>query len=91
MFVDAAAHAVTKAQPGTPAFRVALRDALIMTKDVVGIHGVRNFKVGNRCGSDERARVLVKLDHGQWKLIQGEPAAIDSSADDTHTDRSKGS
>lgn len=69
VFVDAAAHAMTKAEPGTPAFRMALRDALIVTKDVVGTHGVHSFKPGNRYGSDQRARVLVKLDYSQWKLL----------------------
>ncbi|NPC56456.1 ABC transporter substrate-binding protein [Caenimonas soli] len=69
VFADAAARALaTKAQPGTPQFRAALRDAIFSTKEVVGTHGVYNFKPGNLYGVDERARVIVKLDNGQWKL-----------------------
>ena len=33
-------------EPGTPAFREALHDAIISTKEVVGTHGVYNFKPG---------------------------------------------
>lgn len=70
VFADAAARALAaKAEPGTPAFRAALRDAIFSTKEVVGTHGVYNFKPGNLYGVDERARVIVKLDNGQWKLV----------------------
>ena len=71
IFADAAERALaTKAEPGTPQFRVALRDAIVTTKELVGTHGVYNFKPDSRYGSDERARVVVKLDKGQWKLVQ---------------------
>ena len=66
VFADAAARA--KGEPGTPEFRQSLRDAIATTKEVVGTHGVYNFKAGNLYGVDERARVLVKLENGQWKL-----------------------
>jgi branched-chain amino acid transport system substrate-binding protein len=70
LFTDAAQRALaTKAEPGTPAFRVALRDAIVNTKELVGTHGVYNFKPDNRYGSDERSRVMVKLEKGQWKLV----------------------
>jgi len=70
VFADAAARALAtkKAEPGTPEFRTALRDAIMSTKEVVGTHGVYNFKAGNLYGVDQRARVIVKLDNGQWKL-----------------------
>lgn len=69
IFADAAARAMaSKAEPGTPEFRVALRDAVFSTKEVVGTHGVYTFKPGNLYGVDERARVIVKLENGQWKL-----------------------
>ncbi|MEO6745189.1 MAG: ABC transporter substrate-binding protein [Caldimonas sp.] len=71
IFVDAAQRALAaKNEPGTPQFRVALRDAIVTTKELVGTHGVYNFKPDNRYGSDERARVVVRLDKGQWKLVQ---------------------
>ena len=68
MFADAASRAMKKAEPGTAEFRVALRDAIFSTKEVVGTHGVYSFKPGSLYGVDERARVIVKLDNGQWKL-----------------------
>lgn len=68
VFADAAARALAKAEAGTPEFRVALRDAIFSTKEVVGTHGVYNFKPGDLYGVDQRARVIVKLDKGQWKL-----------------------
>lgn len=69
LFADAAQRASAKAEPGTPQFRVALRDAMVNTKELVGTHGVYNFKPDNRYGSDERARVIVKLEKGEWKLV----------------------
>jgi branched-chain amino acid transport system substrate-binding protein len=68
VFADAAARALKTTEPGTPAFRVALRDAIMSTHEVVGTHGVYNFKPGQLYGVDDRARVIVKLDHGHWKL-----------------------
>lgn len=70
VFADAAARAMKTTQPGSPAFRVALRDAIKSTKEVVGVHGVYNFGKGDLYGVDERARVIVKLEHGKWKLDQ---------------------
>ncbi len=70
VFADAAARALaaSKAAPGTPEFRAALRDAIFSTREVVGAHGVYNFKPGNLYGVDERARVIVQIDSGKWKL-----------------------
>lgn len=67
LFLDAASRA--KGEPGTAPFRLALRDALVSTKEVVGTQSVYNFKPDNRYGSDERSRVVVKLEKGQWKLV----------------------
>jgi branched-chain amino acid transport system substrate-binding protein len=58
------------AKPGTPEYRQALRDALVATNEVVGTHAVYTFHPGERYGVDERSRVLVRLDHGAWKLVQ---------------------
>lgn len=70
VFADAAARALasTKTEPGTAAFRQALRDAIYSSKEVVGTHGVYNFKPGDIYGVDQRARVLVQVDNGKWKL-----------------------
>ena len=76
MFADAAARAglglaggAGEAEPGTQAFRTALHEAVISTKELVGTHGVYNMRADSRYGSDERARVIVKLEKGQWKLV----------------------
>lgn len=59
--------ALKKAQPGTPEFRAALRDALEQTKDVAGAHGVFNMTAQDHLGLDQRARVMVKIENGAWK------------------------
>jgi branched-chain amino acid transport system substrate-binding protein len=69
VLVDAAKRALAKAQPGTAEFREAFKEAMETTKEVIGTHGVYNFKPGSYFGVDERARVLVKLEQGKWKLI----------------------
>ena len=67
LLLDAASR--TKGEPGTPQYRVALRDAMVNTKELVGTHSVYNFKPDSRYGSDDRSRVFVKLDKGKWKLV----------------------
>ncbi|MFH0134354.1 ABC transporter substrate-binding protein [Variovorax sp. EL159] len=59
--------ALKKAQPGTPEFRAALRDALEQTKEVSGAHGVFNMTEKDHLGLDQRARVMVKIENGAWK------------------------
>jgi branched-chain amino acid transport system substrate-binding protein len=67
LLADAAAR--TKGDPGTPQYRAALRDAIVSTKELVGTHGIYNFKPDDRYGSDQRAVVIVKSEKGQWKLV----------------------
>ena len=43
---------------------------MVTAKNVVGTHGVYNFKPGVSFGVDKRALVLVKLVDGKWKLVQ---------------------
>jgi branched-chain amino acid transport system substrate-binding protein len=69
VFAAAAKRALGSAQPGTPAFRAALRDELYKTKELVGTHGVYNYTESDNSGVDERARVIVTLEKGQWKLL----------------------
>jgi branched-chain amino acid transport system substrate-binding protein len=69
VFVDAAKRALDKAEPGTPQFREAFRDAMLSVKEIVGTHGVYNFNPGSFFGVDERARVLVQLQKGAWVLM----------------------
>ena len=70
MLLLADAVSRTKGTPGTPAYRTALRDALVNTHELVGTHAVYNFHPGERFGTDARARVVVRLDHGKWVLVQ---------------------
>jgi branched-chain amino acid transport system substrate-binding protein len=69
IFADAAKRALASTPPGTSAFRTALRDELYRTKDLVGTHGVYTFNPDGNSGVDERARVIVTLEKGQWKLL----------------------
>ena len=61
--------ALKAGQPGTPQFRAALRDALEGTKDVVGAHGIFNMSANDHLGLDQRARVMVTIQNGQWKYL----------------------
>ncbi len=63
----AVVQALKKAKPGTPEFRVALRDALETVKEVAGAHGVFNMSPVDHLGLDQRARVMVKIEAGAWK------------------------
>jgi branched-chain amino acid transport system substrate-binding protein len=62
--------AMAKAKPGTPEFRQALRDALESVKNVVGTHGVYNMTPKDHTGLDTRARVLVHVENGAWRLMK---------------------
>jgi branched-chain amino acid transport system substrate-binding protein len=62
--------ALKKAQPGTPEFRQALRDALEGMKEVVSPEGVFNMSAGNHNGLDARGQVMVRIEGGKWKLVQ---------------------
>jgi len=61
--------ALNTAKPGTEAFRTALRDALEQEKEVVGCQGVFNMSPTNHNGMDERARVLVTVRDGRFRLL----------------------
>jgi branched-chain amino acid transport system substrate-binding protein len=66
----AAPVALKKAQPGTKEFRAALRDALEGVKNLPVAHGVVNMSAQDHLGFDQRARVMVKIDNGTWKLVK---------------------
>ena len=60
--------ALKTAQPGTKEFRAALRDAIEGTRDLHVSNGVMNMSKNDHLGLDQRARVIVKVDAGKWKL-----------------------
>jgi branched-chain amino acid transport system substrate-binding protein len=67
---NAVPAALKKAQPGSKEFRAALRDALEGLKNVTVSHGVVNMSPQDHLGFDQRARVMVKIENGAWKLQQ---------------------
>ena len=67
IFANAAERALKTAKPGTAEFRAALRDAILSTKELPGVHAVYNFKPGAVTGVDERSLVVVRLTGGAWK------------------------
>jgi branched-chain amino acid transport system substrate-binding protein len=67
LMASAVPVALKKAQPGTPEFRAALRDALEGVKEMPGAHGIFNMSPNDHLGLDQRARVMVKIENGTWK------------------------
>jgi branched-chain amino acid transport system substrate-binding protein len=60
--------ALKSAQPGSVEFRRALRDALEATKNLAVTNGVVNMSATDHLGLDARARVMVRIEGGRWKL-----------------------
>ena len=61
--------ALKTSKPGTKEFRAALRDAIEGAHELITTHGVLNISKTDHMGFDQRARVMVKIENGQWKLI----------------------
>lgn len=61
--------AATKAQPGTPEFRAALRDALEASHELAATQGVYNMTPTDHSGFDERGRELIQVKNGNWTLL----------------------
>jgi branched-chain amino acid transport system substrate-binding protein len=62
--------ALQAGKPGTEQFRVALREALEKTHDLVGVSGVYNMTPTNHNGQDARAAVLVEVKDGAWRAVR---------------------
>ncbi len=60
--------ALKTAAPGTPEFRSALRQALEGVRDLPLSNGVSNMSRNDHLGLDQRARVIVRVEGGKWKL-----------------------
>lgn len=69
VFADAAVRALKSAEPGTPQFRAALKDAIAQTHELPGTHGIYSFKPNDAYGLDQRSAVVIKLDQGRWQLV----------------------
>ncbi len=61
-------EALKVAQPGTPAFRKALRDAIEATSNLPATHGVFTMSKTDHAGLDQRGRVMVMIQDGKWVL-----------------------
>ena len=66
MFQAVVPAALKAGQPGSAAFRVALRDNLEKLKDFAGSQGVFSMSEKDHNGTDRRAQVLVKIEGGKW-------------------------
>ncbi|HUH87241.1 MAG TPA: ABC transporter substrate-binding protein [Pusillimonas sp.] len=62
--------ALKQAEPGTPEFRKALRDALEGMEEVVSPEGVFNMTKEDHNGIDSRGQVMVTIEEGKWKLAK---------------------
>jgi len=63
-------EALKVAKPGTAEFRAALRDALENVRELPAAHGIFNMSPTDHLGFDQRARVMVQIVNGTWKLAQ---------------------
>ncbi len=70
LLANALPVALKKAQPGSREFRLALREALEATRNLPASHGVFNMSANDHLGLDQRARVMVRIEGGSWKLAQ---------------------
>lgn len=61
-------QALKQGKPGSREFRKGLRDAIENTHDLAGAHGIFNMSAKDHLGLDQRARVMVHVVDGKWKL-----------------------
>ena len=60
--------ALAKAKPGTPEFRLALKDAIENTKGVVLTHGVLDYTPTDHWGYRPDSGIVMKVVDGDWKI-----------------------
>lgn len=60
----------TKAKPGTPEFRQAVRDGIEKANHLVGTNGVYTMSAGDHAGYDPAAIVLIKVENNHWQLVK---------------------
>ena len=68
LLAAAVPQALKHGEPGTAEFRSALRDAIESTRNLAGSHGIFNLGATDHLGLDQRARVMVEVVNGKWKL-----------------------
>ena len=71
LLANAIPLALKTAQPGSKAFRLALRTALENTKGLVVPQGVINMSATDHVGLDQRSRVMGKIQGGKFVYAYG--------------------
>ncbi|MCH8619932.1 ABC transporter substrate-binding protein [Undibacterium sp. TS12] len=71
LIANAVPVAINTAQPGTKAFRQALRSALENTHGLVVPQGVINMSATDHVGLDQRSRVMGKIQGGKFTYAYG--------------------
>lgn len=69
LLVAALPVAAEQAQPGTEAFRQALRTALENIKELPGTQDIYNMTPDDHSGFDERGVELLTVKNGQWERV----------------------
>ena len=64
-------NALKQGKPGTRDFRKGLRDGIENARNLAGAHGIFNMSPTDHLGLDQRARVMVRVVDGKWKLADG--------------------
>ena len=62
--------ALAKAKPGTPEFRIALRDEIEKGKDVYINNGLSTMSPTDHNGYDERTAIPIKIENNQFRLMK---------------------
>lgn len=62
--------ALKKAKPGTPEFRLALKDALENSGGIAVTKGIVRYTATDHWGHGPDARVMLVVQGGQWKLVR---------------------
>ncbi|GAA4022100.1 ABC transporter substrate-binding protein [Actimicrobium antarcticum] len=70
LMAAAVPEALKQGQPGTKEFRKGLRDGIENIRNLAGAHGIFNMGPKDHLGFDQRARVMVKIVDGKWKLVE---------------------
>ena len=70
LFKRAVPNALKVAKPGTPEFRMALRDELERGKDVYLNNGLSTMSPTDHNGYDERSAFLIKVEGGKFRLLE---------------------
>ncbi|MFZ6654788.1 ABC transporter substrate-binding protein [Undibacterium sp. TJN19] len=61
--------ALKKAKPGTLEFRTALKDAMESEIDIPITQGVLHYTANDHFGLEEKARVMLTIQGGNWKAV----------------------